>query len=280
MNGKPAERATLHNWVLDTLDELQPWCDKQINLLDPRVRRNCARICTPLHLLFCPARPLSDPRVIPLAASPDQTWHEQSNRLTGTSFEEYLLLAVDGTIIPVHNPGDLVFHKRLFQQKHNTTGFVFFILVTMSGHIVYTSKTAPGSTHDATHWEKSGVAEVLGRTYGKCVRVHKKTFKLGVCGDKAYPNISLPEDWHLFITKSGEAEVSKLAKCENVHFNPAIAQLRSVVERTFAWMKRFEILTKVACALTDAVSKPFSASLGPFWLVHRDGRGTRPFRAR
>lgn len=66
-------------------------------------------------------------------------------------------------------------------------------------------------------------------------------------GDKAYPNIEIPPNWMLYITKTGEktfldGSYSEGGEKSHVIFNPAIAQYRSVVERTFQKLKKYRIL--------------------------------------
>jgi hypothetical protein len=210
--------------MYDTLDELQPWCAQQ--LVFPSVKE----------------------------------WISDSQRCEDSEhFKGYLLMAVDGTVVPVHDTAEIIAHRKSYNSKHGETAHSFFILCTMRGRIVYVSDVGPGSTHDATQWAESGVIGKLRAAYGAAgeARVGRRAYRMGVCGDKAYPNIELPEGWHLIITKSGQADASKSARTKNVSFNPAIAVLRSVVERVFARMKQWKILVSG----TSFISNPVYAEL-------------------
>lgn len=81
-----------------------------------------------------------------------------------------------------------------------------------------------------------------------------------ISGDKAYPGINLPDDWHLYVTMTAEVGVQEKqdredetnAELYNIegdnrrHKSPEIAQYRSVVERVIGAMKDFKILTNIA----------------------------------
>ena len=69
--------------------------------------------------------------------------------------------------------------KIFFYRLH---AWVFFVVVSPDGRIVFVSKAMPGSIHDKTHWKRSSGPEELSKNYPK--PAEGKTFCLG--GDKAY----------------------------------------------------------------------------------------------
>ena len=85
-----------------------------------------------------------------------------------------------------------------------------------------------------------------------------------ICGDKAYPTMDIPANWQLYITKSGERDydpsAQPAASRRNVHFTMDIAPFRTEVERTFAKIKRFQILSHGRLRLAqDVVSYNMNA---------------------
>ena len=114
--------------------------------------------------------------------------------------------------------------------------FLFFIVVTPTGRIVYISSIDTGNTHDSTSWnlakafppwlvgmDKNKTCEERkdNKTFISSLKVEKEgegeeeeekryTFALG--GDKAYPQILLPKGWSLYVTSTaGEKEAKKEA---------------------------------------------------------------------
>lgn len=126
----------------------------------------------------------------------------------------------------------------LWNNKHKIHAFSFFIIVAPDGRIVYVSIVDNGNVHDKTAWEESGVVNELQDFYAE----NPTTFQLAVGGDKAYPNMTVPQHWHKYITKSGEAEATK--KSPQLHFTPEIAKYRAVVERTIGKIKDWLVLTR------------------------------------
>jgi hypothetical protein len=126
------------------------------------------------------------------------------------------------------------------------------VIVDPFGHIVFLSKLDIGHKHDATHFNESNAVELMEDFYELDDDL---TFCLG--GDKAYPNIDLPDGWELYVTMTAEEPnleeqpKSNRKKNENVmdvderHRSPEIAKWRSVVERTIGAIKRWQILSNV-----------------------------------
>jgi hypothetical protein len=126
------------------------------------------------------------------------------------------------------------------------------VIVDPYGQIVFLSNLDIGHKHDATHFNESNAVQELQDFYDID---DDWTFCLG--GDKAYPNIDLPDDWELYVTMtadepmSSEEASSKRKKNGNVmdaderHRSPEIARWRSVVERSIGAIKRWQILANV-----------------------------------
>ena len=58
-------------------------------------------------------------------------------------------------------------HKMFWNVKRGETGYVYFILVTMRGRIVFVSDLTGGNTQDGTQFNSSGVAGQLEQKYGE-----------------------------------------------------------------------------------------------------------------
>jgi hypothetical protein len=151
-------------------------------------------------------------------------------------FGEYLMMYVDGTVVQVFAPLDPGISKSLFNSKHGITSWQFFVIVTLTGRIVYFSAVEAGKMHDKTHWEKEKVGEHLFDHFSQLssyskgkVRFDKKWYTCSVSGDKAYKALVLPDGWHLFITKSGEnhdVEIEQFAHDEGITIEVATERKR------------------------------------------------------
>ena len=82
---------------------------------------------------------------------------------------------VDGTVLPIFDPTDILAHRKTYNVKHNTTALTYFIVVTPRGRIMHCSKVVSGSTHDATQYAKSGVNALLEAKYGRESRINGRT---------------------------------------------------------------------------------------------------------
>lgn len=61
-------------------------------------------------------------------------------------------------------------------------------------------------------------------------------------GDKAYQNMTVPNGWKKYITKSGEQDAQKNDPA--LRLTPEIAKHRAVVERSIGKMKDFQVLLR------------------------------------
>lgn len=165
-------------------------------------------------------------------------WEATHSESIREEFPNTLFYFVDGTIVPITNSNDYAWRRLNWNNKHQTYGFSFFIVVAPSGQICFVSSAGHGCDHDKTAWDNSTAVEELTTFYGP--PPPDKTFAVG--GDKAYPNMIVPAGWHKFITKSGaeEAEPNQ----PNLHLEPAIAKHRAVVERTIGKIKFWHVLEK------------------------------------
>lgn len=128
------------------------------------------------------------------------------------------------------------------------------MIVDPFGHIVFLSKLDIGHKHDATHFNESKAVDELEEFYEP-----NEDWTFCLAGDKAYPNINLPEGWELYVTMTAEEPVNpteetnvgpkkkneKVMDSENRHKSPEIARWRSVVERAIGAIKRWQILSNV-----------------------------------
>jgi hypothetical protein len=159
-------------------------------------------------------------------------------------FPSFLMMFVDGTVLPIFDSHNTRGHRKNWSTKHNQTAFSFWILVQPDGRVAFLSKLYHGSTHDQTMWNRSQVAVTLSEFYnGSTVRIEGQEYHFAIGGDKAYPNIDVPDGWHVFVTRSGESADNPTSS--NFHATPFIAKYRSVVERTIGSIKQFKALLNV-----------------------------------
>jgi hypothetical protein len=130
---------------------------------------------------------------IVLPSLPDWISHTPEN--LRTDFPNCLFFFVDGTVLEIFTPGDAKCRRNHFNNKHGYCSWSFFVVVDPFGHIAYISDLNLGAEHDASQWNKSDCVADLEAKY----KTGKK-WKLCIGGDKAYPNIDLPENWHLYVT--------------------------------------------------------------------------------
>ena len=188
-------------------------------------------------------------------------WHDDSSRIKEkqeySDYAKKLFFFVDGSVLKVFDTSDVKASRLMRNTKHGCPSFVFFIMVTPSGRIVYVSEhLVAGTCHDKTHFLKDGVVAKIEKEFpSPKVVIDSVEYELVLGGDKAYPFAPLPKGWHWYITKSGEdtkdvnekgEEVGKRAKkvpLTNVIFDPGIARLRSVVERSIGRVKAWPIFS-------------------------------------
>jgi hypothetical protein len=169
---------------------------------------------------------------------------------------------VDGTVMPTLKSVVPALNRATWNIKHAFNAKCFTILVTENGGIVWASKSVPGKMADRTAWNKSGIAPLLAETYrGVKERnldgTDSTDFQLAIGGDKGYPGIWIPKGWQLHLTKSAKRtafpsevftepiRVKRTLWCpkgNQIIMDERLSQFRSVVERTIAKLKEFELL--------------------------------------
>jgi hypothetical protein len=78
--------------------------------------------------------------------------------------------------------------RTIWNTKHSTSSFVFFLVVQASGRIAYVSNLECGSIHDKTYFAKNPVCSTLSSLYPP-----SPDFSFELCGDKAYPFAPKPQ---------------------------------------------------------------------------------------
>ena len=204
-----------------------------------------------------------------------QQWRQAHSDDILKTFPGRLFYFVDGTILEVWTPSDIAKNRNRYNSKHGCPAVSFFVVVSPMGRIVYLSPIGPGNYHDATAWNeafefpchvmgKDGLLEIkeekkliaqLEEVYLKPWTLDGKEYVLAVGGDKAYPEIVLPSDWHVYVTMTAEyqaLETSDPATSAYLinddprrHKTPELAKYRAVVERVIGAMKKFKILLNV-----------------------------------
>jgi hypothetical protein len=129
-------------------------------------------------------------------------WVKNTPENLAEKFPDHLFLFVDGTVLKIWTPEQPKSRRNMYNNKHGFCAWVFFIVVDPYGHIVYLSDVDIGHTHDATHWNESSAVDLLTTTYSSMMKNSRKVFCMG--GDKAYPNMNLPDNWHVYVTMTAE----------------------------------------------------------------------------
>ena len=114
---------------------------------------------------------------------------------------------IDGTVIRVWRPGEVLTQRVLFNADHGFCSYKFFLVVSPNGRICYVSnQIRGGSENDRTHWNNSSGPEKLAEIYYDIQEYKKENpkarFILG--GDKVYRGIRRPPGWENFVTKTAE----------------------------------------------------------------------------
>jgi hypothetical protein len=122
-------------------------------------------------------------------------WISHSSESLRADFPNRLFFFVDGTVLEIFTPGDAKCRRNHYNNKHGYCSWSFFLLVDPFGHIAYVSEVSLGAEHDSTQWNSSDCVAKLQAKYSPA---KNWTYCLG--GDKAYPNINLPDKWHLYVT--------------------------------------------------------------------------------
>jgi hypothetical protein len=192
-----------------------------------------------------------------------EAWLQESKRITEnpvySDYARKLFFFVDGSIIRTYDSSEIRSSRSMRNSKHGHPGYIFFIMVTPSGRVVYVSnQLKSGSTHDKTHMLEDGVVLKMEKEYpSPTVIINDVEYQLVLGGDKAYPHAPLPKGWYWYITKSGEdtldvndqgetmGKKASASKLKNVIFDPGFARLRSVVERSIKRVKGWPIFTSL-----------------------------------
>lgn len=124
---------------------------------------------------------------------------------------------VDGTITPCWSYED---HGELWSRKKSTTGFNAQLVCLLDGSPIYISDPLPGSTHDATAYESTPVAEIVRHSGG------------GI-GDKGYQGTGL-------ITPRKKPKGGELSK-KDKQCNKEVSALRAPVEQVISHFKSWRI---------------------------------------
>lgn len=167
---------------------------------------------------------------------------------------------IDGTPLETWSSSDPIISSENFNIKHQMPAVSFWILTGPNGRINRISGIDLGNKNDASAWKEStAVAELevaypppvvlapklVSRAPGEApAPVARDEYKPGINGDKAYPSIPLPKGFDLFVTKTAEPDMPQADPRR--HLDPTVAKHRSVVERSFCQMKRWQLLNNVA----------------------------------
>jgi hypothetical protein len=197
-------------------------------------------------------------------------------------FPNTLLFFVDGTVLQIYRSDMLHINRDHWNPKHKIVSITFTILITPDGKIVFASEPYPGKTHDRKVWYQSGINQQLVETYGilmEKLRRQENVPTLAIGGDKGYIGLIMPQLWKLYITKSAKKvdseekanswddvkspssetknltvpltssdkspsstfQIGKVSQ-EMQSYPTGLAQFRSMVERTIAEVKDFNLL--------------------------------------
>lgn len=251
LNGEPLHRSTIREWLDKTFSDLSVWARSLIKFI-----------------------------------SVEQWVKDSSVILNNAGYESYhntLFAFVDGSVVETRDVFDPVGSRGMYNSKHKFPAFVFFIMVTPCGRIIYLSDhLQKGATNDKTHFNLEKVALKLSEQYPySSVTVEGKEYQMALGGDKAYPHADCPPNWKWYITKSGEetkdvdeenkefGEVASKCKLPHVIFDPGIARLRGVVERVIGRVKGWAIFqSKNHCNTQKHVRQIVEISCGIInWFI-------------
>jgi hypothetical protein len=126
VNGKRVSKKTIRRWMDLVLKDLSNWGQETIKWPTP------------------------------------EQWLSDSARITqcdsNSLYARKLFFFVDGSVIKVFDTSGIRISRAFRNHKHGHPAFVFFIMVTPAGRVVYVSdKLKQGSCHDKTHFEQDGV---------------------------------------------------------------------------------------------------------------------------
>jgi hypothetical protein len=181
-----------------------------------------------------------------------EDWKAKHKGKLKDNYPGHLFFWVDGTVIKTFAPQDSKSARVLYNAKHGSHSFVFFVAVSPDGEISYVSEVLSGTEHDKTHWNESTAPDEM-----QCYSVGED-FIFTVGGDKAYKGMRRPPHWANIITMTGEAvdeedEARERIETEkrggkkewwqqNYTCDSKIARYRAVVERTIGAIKKWLVL--------------------------------------
>jgi hypothetical protein len=211
-----------------------------------------------------------------------EDWSLSTPQIFRKSYPNTLFFFVDGTILEIFQSNLMVVNRDFWNPKHKIVSITFTILVTPDGRIVYVSQTYPGKHHDRKVWFDSGINQALVKKYWRTMlklKAQEDAPILAIGGDKGYIGLVIPEQWRLYITKSAAKvaddiesrswdDVKKprvnmqdcsvtekeglqstthhfmIGKVEGKmqQYPGGLAEHRSMVERTFADLKDWQLL--------------------------------------
>ena len=149
---------------------------------------------------------------------------------------------VDGTITPCWSYAD---HDELWSRKHGTTGFNAQLVSLLNGDAVYISEPLAGSTHDATAFANTPVAQIVANSGG------------GI-GDKGYQGTGL-------VTPRKTPPGGELSRGDKKN-NTIISALRAPVERVIAHFKSWRIFHTDYRRPHDTYHDAYDAARGLFFF--------------
>jgi DDE superfamily endonuclease len=254
-DGKTVSSRTISRWFDQVLTDLLPWSKEQVYFLT------------------------------------DEEWIKDSSKIYSQEkyqhFWQTLFYFVDGSVIETCDSSDPLTSRTFRNGKHSISAIVFFVVVSPRGRIVYVSERfREGTVHDKTHWEDEKVTQQLAKAYESGqVTLNGITYQREMGGDKAYPHMSKPGGWRVRVTKTaeetkdvgtdGQEKGPKAcdAKLQDVFFDPSMARLRGVVERTIGKVKSWPIFQNPkACSTLMRTYKMvwFSCALVNWYMLKLD----------
>lgn len=219
-----------------------------------------------------------------------EDWSAQNTDKFTQCFPGTLMFFIDGTVIEIRASNLHCLKRTSFNPKHKIPSLTFTILVDLHGKITWVSKTHPGNTSDRKVVALENLGLVLCKKYAQEMAKkgidNNDGWILAIGGDKGYPGTPMPQFWKLYITQSGEHgpgddigedtndlnkedtaaryfaftdsdgteycfSYAKTVLNKTYFLNGNLATFRSVVERTFACIKDWELLSNVYFTSTE-----------------------------
>ena len=156
---------------------------------------------------------------------PDET--ERSKKSLDTFMEEFpeVTAIVDATEQPTYRPRDKDAQKRYYSGKKKRHTLKTQVVVRPTGDLIHVSDTVPGSQHDKSLYDESGVADRLESDDA-------------MMGDKGYQGIQHAHQSVLPYKKPRGGQLTDEQKA----FNRRLSRTRVVVENTICQIKTFRAM--------------------------------------